>query len=186
MAPTATPHRARDGTRRSRARFWLRRYLPAEVASVTGLLLSARLAAMWSWPAPMLAVLATIVSGIGFYGVLALGVHAEQRRSGAARPGRRTLMLLIVEFGPAELLDSLMVRPTAIWLALAVVSPVGLAVVGGKVAADLVFYAAAGAAFAITTRTGLRTPAPVIGSADLAERSLAAGSAVAGQPAGRH
>jgi hypothetical protein len=183
MAPTATPHRAGDGTCRSRARFWLRRYLVAEIASVAGLLLCARLAAAWSWPAPMLAVLATIVSGIGFYGVLALGVHAEQRRAGAARPRRRTLVLLIAEFGPAELLDSLLVRPTAIWLALAVISTDGAAVIVGKVAADVVFYAAAAAAFAITVRTGVRDPAPGVGSAEPIQPPLAAGSAVAGRPA---
>lgn len=186
MATTAAPHRARDGTRRSRARFWLRRYLVAEVASVAGLLLCAWLAAAWSWPAPMLAVLATIVSGIGFYGVLALGVHGEQRRAGAARPRRRTLVLLIAEFGPAELLDSLLVRPTAIWHALALISTDGVAVIVGKVAADVVFYGAAGAAFAITVRTGVREPAAVGGSAEPIEPPLAAGSAVAGGPTSPH
>jgi hypothetical protein len=185
MAPTATPPRARDGTRRSLARFWLRRYLPAEVASVAGLLLCARLAATFSWSAPTLAVLATIVSGIGFYGVLALRVHTEQRRAGAARPRRRTLVLLAAEFGPSELLDSLLVRPTAIWLALAVIPPDGVALIVGKVAADLVFYAAAAAAFAITVRTGWRTPAVVVGSAEMIEPPLATGSAVASGSASR-
>lgn len=140
----------------SRARFWLRRYLPAEVASLVGLLVAARVGAAAELPRWTTAVLATALSGIGFYGVLAAQGRAEQVRAGCANPSRRAGLLLLAEFGPSELLDALLVRPTAIWLALALIPTAGVAVVAGKIAADLVFYAVAAAAFAVTVRAGLR------------------------------
>ena len=156
MAGDAGQERARGRSIASRVRFWLRRYLPAEVASLVGLLAAARLGDVWSLHGLRLAVLATVVSGIGFYGVLAAQVRAEQVRAGVMAPGRRTAVLLLAEFGPSELLDSLLVRPTAIWVALVVIPASGGAVVLGKVAADLVFYAVAATAFAVTLRTGMR------------------------------
>lgn len=138
--------------------FWARRYLPAEVAAVLGLLVAAGLGRLWSLAPPGLALVASLTSGVGFYAVLAVGVHREQRRVGAPRPGRRTAFLLVAEFGPSELLDSLLVRPGAMWLALVLLDSDGAALLLGKIVADLVFYTAAGIAFTLTVRTGLREP----------------------------
>lgn len=146
----------RAASMRSRVRFWLRRYLSAEVASLVGLLVAARLGGVLELPGLGTAVLATVVSGVGFYGVLAAQVRAEQVRAGVMMPSRRAALLLVAEFGPSELLDSLLVRPSAIWLALTLIPSAGAAVVAGKIAADVVFYGVAAAAFAVTVRTGMR------------------------------
>ncbi|MFT4135363.1 hypothetical protein [Microbacterium sp.] len=74
------------------------------------------------------------------------------RRDAAAR----SLLLLVAEFGPAELLDSLLVRPGLIALALWLLPGTLWALLVGKVLADIVFYVIAAGAFTITERAGLR------------------------------
>lgn len=155
MTVTATDAAA---MRRRGILFWMRRYLPAEVAG-TALMLGAGLAVtLWTDAAAAVALAALLGEIVGFYAVLAVSVYLEQRS--AARSRRRALartgMLLIAEFGAAEVLDTLLIRPIAlvagVWL---LGDPVwGLLV--GKVVADVVFYAIAAGAFTLTARTGLR------------------------------
>ena len=47
---------------------------------------------------------------------------------------------LLLEFGPAELLDSLLIRPAALATGLALVTPPALGALAGKLVADLLFY----------------------------------------------
>jgi hypothetical protein len=80
---------------------------------------------------------ATIGEGIAFYAVLL--IRDVRRRPGVARAVRG----LVLEFGPAELLDTLAVRPGAMLLGPWLLGSVTFGVLAGKVAADLVFYAIA-------------------------------------------
>jgi hypothetical protein len=124
--------------RRGRIRLWLRRYAPAEVAAALGAVASAAGADQFGMPAAT-AYAATIGSGIAFYAVLL--VHDVRR------PGLRTVGSaargLAVEFGPAEVLDTLAVRPGAMLLGPLLLGGVTIGVLAGKVAADVVFYAIA-------------------------------------------
>jgi hypothetical protein len=54
---------------------------------------------------------------------------------------------LTLECGPAELLDSFVSRPVAIYLATSLLGATVVGGLAGKVAADIVFYAAAITAF---------------------------------------
>ncbi len=58
----------------------------------------------------------------------------------ARRPLSHTLRNLSLEFGPAELLDSFLVRPLAMYLGPIVVGSLTAGVILGKIAADVVFY----------------------------------------------
>jgi hypothetical protein len=126
---------------------WIRRYGPAEIAGTVAAV-AAGTALAGSGPAAV-AYGAALAEGVAFYGVLFARDLAARRaaaRRGSAPGGRaaaRTARDLVLEFGPAELLDTLAVRPFLMYLGPLLVGDVAGGVVLGKVAADLVFYAVA-------------------------------------------
>ena len=100
-----------------RAGPWLRRYGPAELIAIVGA------AAAYG---------AAVGDAVAYYGLL---LAREARARGAFTAARA----LVVEFGPAEVLDAALVRPACMVLAVAALGPV-VGVVVAKLAADLVFY----------------------------------------------
>jgi hypothetical protein len=83
---------------------------------------------------------------VGFYGTVLLrqflhdhrASRAEARRYGVVAAARTSHKLLL-EFGPAELFDSLLIRPLAMGVATRWLGR-GAGVVVGKIAADVTFY----------------------------------------------
>lgn len=140
--------------------FWIRRYLPAELTGTVALLVAGLTVTVWTDHPLGIAAAAVIGENLGFYGVLATVVLIEQCRRG--RRGVQALaamvVLLVAEFGGAEVLDTLLIRPAAISLAVWLVPDPVWALLVGKVAADLVFYAVAASSYVLTTRTRLRRP----------------------------
>ncbi|WP_165865789.1 hypothetical protein [Vallicoccus soli] len=134
--------RARASSRAALAR-WVRRYLPAEVAGTASALAAGLLAHAGTGDPLTTALAAAWAEALGFYAVV-----VARDLAGAGRPGRRrALGRLLVEFGPAEALDSLVVRPWAMWALPALLAGSGAGVaaglLAGKVAADAAFYAVA-------------------------------------------
>jgi hypothetical protein len=66
--------------------------------------------------------------------------------------GCSTLRNLSLEFGPGEALDSLVVRPAAMYFATSLTSDLAIAVILGKLAADIAFYIPAIAAYELRLR----------------------------------
>ena len=130
----------------ARLRRWLHRYGPAEIAAVATSYAGFAAASALGAPLVGAAYAAAMTENIGFYGVMA--VQAAR----AAPPGRRgrAVALLLVEFGPAELLDTFVLRPAAIGLTVWLLGP-ALGILAGKLLADIVFYA-----LAIATHEHLR------------------------------
>ncbi|NQX12036.1 hypothetical protein HQQ80_10400 [Microbacteriaceae bacterium VKM Ac-2855] len=137
---------------RSRARRWLLRYLPPEVlgtASALAAAATAFAAAGGAGPTALLAaaVAATIGENVGYYGVVAVrsfrrhysALLAEPRR--AIRASARTVRAILLEFGPAELVDSFLVRPLLFGLGPVLIGAPWIGWLVGKLAADVVFYA---------------------------------------------
>jgi hypothetical protein len=108
--------------RGGRVREWFARYAPAEAGAT--------------------AYAGAVGDGVGFYGVLFVRDLRRQPRRSRGRLAR-TVRALVVEFGPAELLDSFVVRPLAMYLAAKWLGHATAGVLAGKVAADAVFYAVA-------------------------------------------
>ncbi|MEV4534019.1 hypothetical protein AB0J82_09330 [Asanoa sp. NPDC049518] len=114
-------------------RAWLSRYAPAEAAGIAGALLAT---APFDDPGAA-AVAGTVGETVGFYAMIfARDVRAGARPAGVVRD-------MVLEFGPAELLDTLLVRPAAMYLATRALGTTTTGVVVGKLAADAVFYAVA-------------------------------------------
>jgi hypothetical protein len=155
---TATPPEAEGRPRRRGFVFWIARYLPAEVAGTAAMVFGGLLASVWTTATPLIALAALVGEIVGFYTVLAVTIYVEQVPVTATRRRAlgRTGVLLVAEFGAAELLDTFLVRPAALMLGIWLVPDPVWGMLLGKVAADAVFYAVAAGAFTITARTGLR------------------------------
>lgn len=115
---------------------WLRRYLPAElVCTVTGLLGAWAAFALTGSPAAV-AVAGTLGENVGFYGMM-LGHEIAHRGMRSLSPIIRDLML---EFGLAEMLDCLLLRPALMYAGQMLAPNTALGIVAGKLVADIVFY----------------------------------------------
>jgi hypothetical protein len=149
---------------RRRLAVWVRRYLPAEIAGTLMALAGAWAAFAVSGDRTLAAVAGAWAENLGYYGTVGVRDLRRARReadpgaagaagaAGRLRPLLGVLGGLLVEFGPAEVLDSFVVRPLAMVAATRVVPDLGAAVVLGKLAADLVFYVPTIAIFELRRR----------------------------------
>lgn len=146
-----------DPRRRGLA-FWIVRYLPAEIVGTAAMVLAGLTVTIWTDAPALIALAALIGESVGFYLVLAITIYAEQATVSSSwrRAVGRTLLLLVAEFGPAELLDSLLIRPAALLLGVWLVPDPMWGLLLGKVLADAIFYAIAAGSFTLTAATGLR------------------------------
>jgi hypothetical protein len=138
---------------RGKAAEWLRRYLPAEVLATLCALLGGVLAGAGG---PALAALGgTWGENVGYYGtMLTRELRARRARKGRLTPAAvlRTIRNLVLEFGGAELLDSLLIRPAAMFAAIRLSGNLALGIALGKFAADLTFYLPAILAYELRQR----------------------------------
>ncbi|MGI4763377.1 MAG: hypothetical protein ACRYF0_21880 [Janthinobacterium lividum] len=136
---------ATDGA--SRVREWLRRYGPAEVLSLAATLGAAAVATRAGSPEVARALAATWAGNLAYFGYL-LGQDVWQTRRALRTQGRRytagtlgrNLRALVVEFGVAEVLDSLVIRPALLYWLPRWLHSVPLGVLAAKLAADVTFY----------------------------------------------
>jgi hypothetical protein len=150
---------------RRRLAAWARRYLPAEVAGTALALAGAGVAYAVTGDRTVVALVGAWSENLGYYGTIGARDFARARRRVDPAPGaaplepnrwrtlREVLAGLLLEFGPAEALDSVVVRPLAMFAAAQVVPEIGAAVLLGKLAADLVFYLPTIVAFELRRRT---------------------------------
>ena len=126
---------------------WVRRYAPNEIAGWVG-----ELAAAWatyhltgSYAAAVVA--GTVGASVGYYATAYVnGVRWSYR----AQLGRRPMRVLVanglalrsiaVEFGPAEAIDSILIRPVTLYAGPFLVGNLAVGFVLGSIAADVAFY----------------------------------------------
>jgi hypothetical protein len=127
---------------------WVRRYAPNEIAGWVG-----ELAAAWatyhlsgSYAAAVVA--GTIGASVGYYATAYVnGVRWSYRAQlGRSRPTRMlvanglALRSIAVEFGPAEAIDSILIRPLTLYAGPFLVGNLAVGFVLGSIAADVAFY----------------------------------------------
>jgi len=120
-----------------RMKRWLSRYLPAEVTGTLTALLCAWGALLVTGSSAAGAVGGTWGENLAYYGTMLareLGARTIRAFPVVARD-------LVVEFGPATALDSLLVRPALLYYGLLWAPNPSLGILGGKLIADLSFYA---------------------------------------------
>ncbi|WP_394771076.1 hypothetical protein [Lacisediminihabitans sp.] len=148
-----------------RVLFWIRRYRPSELTGTVTAFLAAWGAFAATGSLLVAAVAGTIGENIGFYGVATARNFLEQWREATPMRGRRarrsfvrTAWLTAVEFGPAELLDTLLIRPGLLYLAPLVIGIPAVGWVVGKVLADVLFYLLAAVGHLLGRRMLSRRP----------------------------
>ena len=140
--------------RSGRVREWIGRYLVAELAGLTTALLAAL--AVTSWDPDRLAIAAyasALGEGVGFYAGFLIVRYLREEIDG---PPRRRIAVIVtaavVEFGPAEIIDTALIRPAAMFLGSLATGNVIIGVLIGKVAADIVFYGLAITSYEVLVR----------------------------------
>jgi hypothetical protein len=134
---------------------WVRRYLPAELIGTTATLLAAWLASLYTSNPLVIGVAGAWGEFFGFYGPMFVQELRAERKTGASlTPGRFLLVLrnLVTEFGFAEVVDSLLIRPAFIALAVSWAPVMAAGVIAGKLAADISFYAFAVAGYQVRVK----------------------------------
>ena len=156
-AAIAAPAGAPGDRQRRGIAFWIVRYLPAEIVGTAAMVLAGLAVTIWTDAPALIALAALVGESLGFYLVLAITIYAEQATvTPSRRAVPRTLLLLVAEFGPAEFLDSLLIRPAALLLGVWLLPDPMWGLLLGKVLADAIFYAIAAGSFTLTAKTGLR------------------------------
>jgi hypothetical protein len=152
-----------DRTHRRRVAQWVARYLPLEVLGTIAAVAGSWAAYEASGSIVVAAIAGTIAEGVGYYALVvvrgirghlgSLRVTRIRRRSGrGAFAIALTLRGMAAEFGPAEVLDTFVVRPALLIAAAAWLGPNPTAWLVGKLAADVVFYLIAIASFELGRR----------------------------------
>ena len=134
--------------RRQKVVEWIRRYLPLEIAGWAGELGSAAATYWLTGSFAAAVVVGTIGASVGYYATAYInGVRwsyrAQQRRSWPMRvlvANALSLRSIAVEFGPAEVIDSIIIRPVALYAGPYILGNVAVGWVVGSLVADIAFY----------------------------------------------
>lgn len=129
-------------------REWVRRYLPCEVAGTTCELGGAAITYGITESAAAAAVVATIGASIGYYAAAYVAAArasyrsrlASSRVSRAFAANGLALRSIAVEFGPAEVIDSLIIRPLAFYFGPILFGGMVAGWIFAKSVADVGFY----------------------------------------------
>ena len=127
---------------------WLKRYLPAEIAGTVSALLIAFLAKFAGYNSILIAFAGSIGEAIGFYSVVFIKevkstkkeLHANQNRRLTFHDYVKILTNILLEFGPAGLIDDLIVRPFFMYWFPILLRNFTLGIITGKIAGDICFY----------------------------------------------
>ncbi|KMO67618.1 hypothetical protein [Mycolicibacterium chlorophenolicum] len=138
-------------TKRMRIREWVRRYLPCEIAGTVGEFGAAALVYLATDSLGAAAVAASVGASGGYYAAAYLSALRWSYRDQACRPALARLVMaallalrsVAIEFGPAEVIDSIAVRPLAFYLGPALFGNVAAGWIFGKVVSDVAFYTCA-------------------------------------------
>jgi hypothetical protein len=143
---------------KARVGVWLRRYAPAEVASLIGALVAAQVAWTLSGNGAAAAVAGAWGETTAYYTTM-LARELIRTQAGLFV----TLRELILEFGVAEALDTLLIRPGLMYAGGQLVADVRLGVLLGKLGADVFFYVPTITAFELRRRRQATLAADVAG-----------------------
>ena len=127
---------------------WLRRYAPNEIAGWVAQAGAAAAVHAMTGSYAAAVVAATIGASAGYYAAAYInGVRWAYRAQAGLRWPMRVLVAngltarsIAVEFGPAEAIDSVSIRPIALYLGPLVVGNTAVGFVVGSVVADVAFY----------------------------------------------
>ena len=127
---------------------WLRRYAPNEIAGWVGQLGAAAATYLLTGSYAAAVIAATIGASAGYYAAAYFNALRWSYRAQAGRSWPMRVLVanglaarsIAVEFGPAEAIDSITIRPIALYLGPLVVGNTAVGFVLGSIVADIAFY----------------------------------------------
>ncbi|MBJ7337846.1 hypothetical protein [Mycolicibacterium sp.] len=137
-----------DRSTGKKLREWVRRYLPCEIAGTTCEMGGAAIAYSVTGSAAAAAVVATIGASVGYYAAAYVAAvrtayradPSSHRISRALNANGLALRSVAIEFGPAEVIDSLIIRPLAFYFGPILFGGLAVGWIFAKVVADVGFY----------------------------------------------
>lgn len=126
---------------------WRNRYLPAEIIGTIAALSASAIAYLLTENAIITAYAGTWGENIGYYGTITRkDINASKKRHKHENKNYTHISLakntrnIILEFGPAELLDSFVTRPFLMYAFQLATGNVLAGIFLGKISADIAFY----------------------------------------------
>jgi len=126
---------------------WLQRYLPAEILSIIFTLISTWLVFEWTHNAITTALAGTWGGNIGYFGYILVSDILNSINKCKNNNQKYSwinlwinIKALVIEFGVAELVDSLLIRPALMYYFPIWLGNLSLGVIAAKLAADVTFY----------------------------------------------
>ena len=124
-----------------------KRYLPAEIVGTLTAIGAASIAHIFSDNLVFIAYIATLGEAVGFFSTIFIQHFlnfSKKRKTENKQFSLSNISKIIshvfLEFGPAEILDSLVLRPFFMYLFPSLVKNFTLGILLGKIAGDITFY----------------------------------------------
>ena len=127
---------------------WIRRYLPSEIAGTITALLAAFIAKYAGYNAIIIAFAGSLGEAIGFYTTIFITqiiiakkeLSISQKKQLSFQNYGIIIAKIILEFGPAGLIDDFLVRPFFMYWFPIFLNNFTLGIIAGKIAGDVCFY----------------------------------------------
>lgn len=122
---------------------WVARYLPAEILATIGALSVSGIAFYLTHNLAITAYAGTVGENMAYYGtILFREIRSDYQvnHTYSIKEFLKTVRNLFVEFGPAELLDSGIIRPFFMYIMPIVTGHIAIGIFLGKILADVFFY----------------------------------------------
>ena len=123
---------------------WLKRYLPAEIIGTVTAVTAACITHLFSDNLIFIAYAGSLGEGIGFYSTVfiqhILLVVKKNKKIVSFSGFSKIAAHIIIEFGPAGLIDGLLLRPFFLYLFPILIQNFTLGILVGKIAGDVTFY----------------------------------------------
>jgi len=124
-----------------------KRYLPAEIVGTLTAIGTASIAHIFSDNPVFIAYIATLGEAVGFFSTIFIQhfiTYSKKHKIKSKQFSLSNISIIIshvlLEFGPAEILDSLLLRPFFMYLFPLLVKNFALGILLGKIAGDITFY----------------------------------------------
>ena|SRR6187402_1198476 len=132
---------------KQKAKEWLKRYLPAEILSIIVTLACAWVADALTHNGVTTAFAGTLGGNIAYFGYILVSdifISASKCKATAQQYGWKNFLInikaLMLEFGVAEVFDSLLIRPALMYYLPIWTGDLSLGIIMAKLLADVTFY----------------------------------------------
>ena len=128
-------------------KIWGQRYLLAEIIGTLCAIIIPTVVSLFSKNILIIALAGTWGENMGYYGVMiireisqTIKKYKELHKQYGYLAFVKNIRNIFLEFGVAETIDSLFVRPTTMYLSINIFQNIQLGILMGKIMADVIFY----------------------------------------------